>query len=54
MNAASAMKATVSTPRIWNCLTTGRLPIIASFGGADAALLAVRSCSITDTVDSGS
>ena len=48
MNAASASNATASTPRIWNCLTVGRLPMTASFDGGDAVLLAVRSCSITD------
>jgi hypothetical protein len=50
MNAASARNATVSTPRIWNCLTTGRLPINPSFGRVAGALLAVRNCSITDNV----
>ena len=31
MNAANSRNVTASTPRIWNCLTTGRLPMTASF-----------------------
>ena len=55
MKAASTRNMIVSTPSTWNCLTTGRLPIIGIFDGDGvAAAAAVRSCSITDTVVSGS
>ena len=55
MNAASTRNMTVSTPRTWNCLTTGRLPIIGSLRRRRRGIArGVRNCSITDIVVSGS
>jgi len=54
MRAARSRNATISTPRVWNCLTTGRLPMIGSRLGLDAGAALVRSCSMIVTDASGS
>jgi len=45
MNTAIVTNAAVSTPRIWNCRTTGSLPINARRGGGGALLLALLNVS---------
>src|SRR5690348_9464117 len=54
MKTAIATNAAVSTPRIWNCRTTGSLPISGRRDGAGPLLLALRTGSLTPIVVSGS
>ena len=54
ISAANSRNVTISMPSVWNCLTTGRLPMSRSLRGVAMFAVAVRSCSMIETDASGS
>ena len=54
MNAANTRNIASSVPSTWNCLTTGMVPRIGILRGTLTACVAPRSCSMMETVASGS